>query len=94
MENLPAYIYILFVATTGLTVFLFYKATSHSRFFLAVIIAWLALQGIAGMSGFYTVTTGLPPRFMLLLLPALLCIVLLFTTKKGRRFLDALDKEH
>ncbi len=91
MENLPVYMYILFVATTGLALFLFYKATRHSRFFLVVIIAWLVLQSILGLSGFYTVTTGFPPRFMLLLLLPLLCISLLFATKKGRRFIDALD---
>ena len=91
MENLPAYIYVVAIATTFLTIFLFYKATNYSRFFLVAIIAWLLLQAALGFSGFYTVTTGFPPRFMLLLLLPVLCIALLFVTKKGRSFIDALD---
>lgn len=91
MENLPAYIYIVFIATTCVTIFLFYKATGYSKIFFVAITGWLVLQSIAGLSGFYTITTGFPPRFMLLLLPPLVCIVLLFTTKKGRRFVDMLD---
>jgi hypothetical protein len=54
-------------------------------------VAWLAIQGVVGFMGFYTVTDTLPPRFALLVLPPLLFIILLFTTKKGRAFIDSTD---
>jgi hypothetical protein len=51
----------------------------------------LVLQTFIGLSGFYTVTDSIPPRFMLLVLPPMLFIIGLFATKKGRQYIDGLD---
>ena len=91
MENLPTYISIVFGLTTILTVGLFYKSTNHSKKSLLILLTWLALQAIIGLSGFYTVTDTIPPRFLLLVLPPILLIIGLFTTSKGRQFIDSLD---
>ncbi|MDP3468821.1 MAG: hypothetical protein Q8S11_10840 [Daejeonella sp.] len=91
MDNLPAYISILFGLTTILTTWLFYKAASNSKLFLLIILIWLAAQAFIASTGFYTVTTAMPPRFLLLILPPFLCITGLFTTPKGRKFIDSLD---
>ena len=91
MEHLPAYISIVFGLTTLVTVGLFYKAAHYSKTTLLIIFAWLALQAVIGLSGFYTVTDTIPPRFMLLILPPVLLITLLFTTSKGKQFVDSLD---
>jgi hypothetical protein len=91
MENLPSYIGVVFALTTFLTVWLFYRATNHSKTTLIVLLAWLALQTIVSLSGFYTVTNVLPPRFILLPMPAILFIIVLFNTSKGRQFIDSLD---
>jgi len=91
MENLPAYISLVFGLTTILTVALFYKATNYSKITLIILLTWLALQTAIGLSGFYTVTDSIPPRFLLLALPALLLIIGLFTTSKGRQYIDGLD---
>jgi len=91
MENLPAYISLVFGLTTILTVGLFYRATSNSRKTLLILLAWLTLQAFIGLSGFYTVTDTLPPRFLLLVLPPLFFIIGLFATTKGRQYIDNLD---
>lgn len=91
MENLPAYISIVFGLTTILTVGLFYKATNNSRATLIIIFSWLALQTFIGLSGFYTVTNTFQPRFLLLIIPPLLVIIGLFSTSKGRHYIDTLD---
>lgn len=91
MENLPAYISIVFGLTTILTVVLFYKAANNSRATLIIILSWLALQTFIGLSGFYTITNTIPPRFILLVIPPLLVIVGLFSTSKGRLYIDTLD---
>ncbi len=91
MENLPPYISIVFGLTTILTVGLFYKATSNSKVTLLILLTWLALQSFIGLSGFYTVTDTIPPRFLLLVLPPVLFIIGLFTTSKGRQYIDSLD---
>jgi hypothetical protein len=91
MENLPIYISIVFGLTTILAVGIFYKATNNSKATIIILLTWLTLQTLIGLSGFYTVTNTIPPRFLLLVLPPLLLIIGLFTTSKGRQYLDSLN---
>lgn len=91
MENLPAFISIVFGLTTLLTVGLFYKATNNSKLTLVILLIWLAIQAAIGLSGFYTVTDTIPPRFLLLVVPPILLIIGLFTTSSGRQYIDSLD---
>lgn len=85
------YIDLVFVGTVILTLLFLYRATGFSKFVIVVTLAWLAVQAIAGLSGFYVVPAGEPPRFALLVLPPVVLIVVLFFVKRGRRFLDGLD---
>ncbi|MEO6330753.1 MAG: hypothetical protein ABIO55_17595 [Ginsengibacter sp.] len=91
MENLPFYIDIVFILTTWLAVFLFYKATGNAKTSIIIISLWLAIQAIISLQQFYTETKTIPPRFLLLILPPLLLIATLFITKNGRRFIDNLN---
>jgi hypothetical protein len=91
MNNLPNYIAVVFGLTTLLTVALFYKAANKSKTTLIILLAWLLLQGLTGLSGFYTVTDNIPPRFVLLVLPPVITIILLFATNKSRQYIDSLD---
>jgi len=91
MENLPIYISLLFGLTAILTVWIFYKATGNSKLVLLLITIWLALQTLIAISGFYTQTNTVPPRFLLLVLPPALIITSLFMSTKGRNFIDNLD---
>ena len=94
MNNLPLYIPLTFALTTLLTVAIFYKAANHSKITLISLIVWLAVQGFVGISLFYTVTTTLPPRFLLLVLPPLITIFLLFILPKGRQYLNSLSAQY
>jgi hypothetical protein len=91
MENVPVYVALLFGLTTAITVFIFYKASRRSARVLFIILGWLLLQSIVSLTGFYTNTAVLPPRFLLLTIPPLVLIISLFVVKKGRRFIDSLD---
>lgn len=90
MENLPFYIYAAAFLTTAATLFFLYKAAQGSKNVLLTALAWLALQAAVGLSGFYTVTNTVPPRFVLLIGPPLLLIAALFATNRGRLFIDGL----
>jgi hypothetical protein len=91
MNPFPLFISILMIACTAITVWLFVKAASNSKKVLITLLVWLAFQAALGLAGFYTSSDGIPPRFMLMISPAMLFILLLFITKKGRRFIDSLD---
>lgn len=88
MEALSIISGIIFILTTVITVYVFWKATARSMPFLIIAIVWLALQTIISITGFYKVTDTAPPRFILLILPPVLFIISLFFTKKGRSFID------
>lgn len=85
------YISVVFIATTCLTVFAFYKAANNSKATLLIIVLWLTLQSFISLTGFYTKTDTLPPRFILLVGPPLLLIAFLFIATRGRKYLDGLD---
>ena len=91
IAHLPMYVNIVFILTTLLTVFLFYKAGSRSKISLGILVLWLLLQAVLSYVGFYTVTNTTPPRFVLLALPAVLLIIFLFITAKGRAYINNLD---
>ena len=91
MHDLPLYIPIVFGLTTLVTVYIFFRASNNSIATLLILLGWLVLQAFVTLSGFYTSTKGMPPRFILLGLPALITIILLFIIPKGRRFIDSLN---
>lgn len=97
LKSLPLFISFLFILTTALT-FLFFiaavrRTNSHkaSVSLAMILLGWLLLQAILGSKHFYTVTDTMPPRFILLVAPPLLSILVLFITKRGRRFVDAIS---
>jgi hypothetical protein len=91
MRHLPVFIPLLFIITTLLTAWQFYRAANKSTPVIVTILSWLVLQGIIGLTGFYRVTSSLPPRFALLIGPGLILSVLFVTTRRGRNFLDTLN---
>lgn len=91
MEHIPNHISIIFILTTLLAVYLFYKASRQSKTALIIILLWLGLQTVLGLSGFYSVTNSIPPRIIFLGLPPLVLIISLFMTSKGKEFLDSMN---
>jgi hypothetical protein len=91
MEQLPVYVSVIFALTALVSVFIFYKAANNSTAALIILLSWLILQSVVSRTGFYTITDTLPPRFIFLVFPPLLFIIVLFATKKGRAFLDGLN---
>ena len=90
IEALPFYVNYLFLATTLLTLWFFYRA-SQSKLAIFIVLAYVALQGIISDTGFYTINNVMPPRFLVLVLPAFLTIIVLLATKKGQAFIDSLN---
>lgn len=91
MENISILVIILFVLTTGVTVWLFFKAANYLIKPMVIISGWIILQSVLGISGFYRNWEAVPPRIILLIVPAILCIIIMFLTNKGRAFVDSLD---
>jgi hypothetical protein len=91
MQNVSIVLKAVFVIITLLSVFQFYSATKQSKLFLIVISCWMMIQLLIGCTDFYLNQSSLPPRFVLLIIPPLLMIVFLFTTKKGKTFINGLD---
>ncbi len=92
MENIPSSIAIAFGAITLLTVFLLLKAAPRPRTVVIALATWMLVISVVSLTGFFTVTSGLPPRFAPVLGVPLFVIVLLFATRKGRAYISGLDQ--
>ncbi|MFT3680786.1 MAG: hypothetical protein QM791_10975 [Ferruginibacter sp.] len=91
MEQLPSYISISFMLVTFLTVFIFYRATGNSIKVLIILCAWLVVQLVTGLAGFYFVTDTIPPRFAFTIIPPVIVTAVLLISKKGKDFINKLD---
>lgn len=80
-----------FSFTALLTVLLFVRASGFHRRTMLVILSWMALQAAIAATGFYTVITGVPPRFILMIAPVVLLMIVLFTTRGGKQWIDLMD---
>lgn len=85
LANLPAYITIVFILTTFLTLWFLWKA-SRSMTVIIFALFWLIIQGILSYSGFYLNNLGTPPRMALAVLPPLILIILILSTRQGNQF--------
>lgn len=101
IENLPTYISLTFGLTTVATLLFFIWTIRNSNsqttrkkatpVFIGLII-WLIFQAVLTLRNIYNSdTNSFPPKIMLFgVLPAIFTIILLFTTPKGRQFIDSL----
>lgn len=92
LSPIPIYVPLVFMATTFLTAYLFYKVSRWFKVLLLAIVGMLTLTAIVGLSGFFADTRGLPPRFALMIGPTTLFIIWLFISKPGKRFLNRLNQ--
>lgn len=104
LPNLPLYLSIAFILITVLAlgfIVLLINTTSKTsdrkvgRPAIAIITAWLLLQASLSYLGIYSDSPeAIPPRIILLgVLPAIIAILLLFITRKGKQFIDRLSMQ-
>jgi hypothetical protein len=91
ITNLPDSLIMIFLLTVILTFLLFINAVKNKATAAIVLVIWLAVTGILSFKGVFLETSSIPPRLMIIIAPALLFIILLLTTKNGKRFTDNID---
>lgn len=92
IEALPNWINALFLLTVLATVLMFYYANGKRKKLLAGIIFWSMLQSFLALTGFYQITNTLPPRFILVLLPATIMIVIGLLPKYRNELIEERDR--
>lgn len=101
IENLPIHIAIVFILTTVATFLFFYwslknsnsETTQKNRFKISIgLIIWLVLQTVITLQGIYSSdSNSIPPKIFLIgVLPTLIVIIYLFSSVKGKQFIDSL----
>jgi hypothetical protein len=91
--TVPLFIINLFIFTTLVTFYWIVKQMHASKTAGIMLAVWLIIQAILGQMGFYEINTTIPPRFVLMILPPVLFIIILFNTKKGKSYIDGLAIE-
>jgi hypothetical protein len=94
MTSLPVYLPAGFLFIVAIAVFLLHRAFGKSRLVLTVTLSWILIQSAVSFTGFYVNELTLPPRMLLLVGPALIGIVLLFATGRGRNLLRNTDARY
>ena len=94
-ESTPAWLDVLFVSTTMLTVVMLYAAVRQVSVvgalrLLAVSVIWLAVLGLLAYNHFFQQLTAKPPRFLLTIGPPLLLLVVVLVSAKGRAWMHKL----
>ncbi|RFP66612.1 hypothetical protein D0N36_02595 [Hymenobacter lapidiphilus] len=90
MPPVPLALDLAFILTALALGLLLRAAPRHRLALMASLGLWLLGQAALALSGFYTVTDTLPPRFALVVGPPLLGLLALLAMVRGRRFLDGL----
>lgn len=93
LDIVPDYVSLAFLATTLLTIWLFFRATNYSKLSLGIVISWAIMHSIFALIGFYLDVSAIPPRILLSLLPIFIFVGILFNTQKGKVFIDSLNLE-
>ncbi|MBE9598006.1 hypothetical protein [Pedobacter sp. MC2016-24] len=104
LDHLPLYLNISFIFTTflsaGMIALLLRTASkpitrSTARGILATVVIWLIIQASLSYTGVYTdYPQALPPNIILFgVIPALITIIILFNTRKGKQFIDRLSMQ-
>ncbi len=91
MNSIPQFLNAAFVAITIITIVQFYNASNKAKLPLLIIFSWAMLQLAISLTGFYLNGMGVPPRFVLLILPPIAIIILTLTTAKGKLFVTTLS---
>lgn len=101
IQNLPTYISLTFGLTTIATLLLFFWVIKNSDVgrtgkgaikIIFSLVVWLIVQAFLTLNKVYNSEINyFPPKILLFgILPAVLAIILLFATRKGRQFVDSL----
>ncbi len=93
MNTIPAFISVLFTISVLYTLYLFYRASNYHRATLFVMFVWILVQVGISLTGFYTNTEVMPPRFLLLVLPALLLILALSVLPRFKNYIHHFNTE-
>ncbi len=91
LTGLPSYILITFLLALIATYQIYITAVKNKLLPSVILLLWLAVTGVLAYRGFFTDTSGMPPKFALAVAPAILFIIALLVTKKGQTFVDSLD---
>ncbi|MGR3809438.1 hypothetical protein [Jiulongibacter sp. NS-SX5] len=95
LPEVPWFVAVLFTLTTLYAVWLFKTVFKPDKVAWTVLFLWLITQAYLAYVGFYEINDTLPPRFALVLFPALL-VVLYLVYIKGVNITDveALHRVH
>lgn len=91
LPSIPLFIYLLFGFSVVFVFVCIYHASQKSGRLVLLLLAWLIAQSAISLGGFYQNTLSMPPRFLLLVAPGLIAMLLLLLIKRGRRFLQSFN---
>ncbi|MBS1554639.1 MAG: hypothetical protein JSU09_06915 [Bacteroidetes bacterium] len=90
MKPIPILLSVGMVVTTLVTLYTLYRTFGKSKVVLLASVAWLTITAGLGLIGFYRDFATLPPRFIFLVGPPIVGVLVLFT-RQGNRLKERFD---
>lgn len=85
MHQLPLFIPTVFIISIAIALIIIIKAFRAGKKFIFILCGWLLIQAILSIFGFYHIQGEKMARFLLLILPPLIFVILIMTTDVGRK---------
>lgn len=89
--NLPFYISAVFLLSVIATFLFLLFAVKNKMATAILLMAWLAITGLLAWKDFFADTEGMPPKFTLAVVPAVVFIIILLVSKKSKSFIDGIS---
>lgn len=87
----PMPIVVSFIFTTLLSIYLFWKSSNQNKYLLLFFAFILLVQTYLTSISFYQNYLSIPPRFIFLLIPAIISMLIIFNSKIGMSFVSKFD---
>lgn len=92
-ELVPFYISLSFIAMVLFSIITFYNAIQKNKGVLLIVLGLALIQAVLSQRGFFLKNDTMPPRLILIILPAIVLMLLAFFTSAGKRFISTIDIE-
>lgn len=91
MPDLPFFSYFVFLMAVVFTFVLFLRSANYANTVGFIALLWLTVQGLLAYFGYYSDIAEKPAKFLLGIPPTLICITVIFLSKKGRMWMNGLN---
>jgi hypothetical protein len=91
MENVSTFTFLLFITAVTFVIYQLIKVFHFHKIFIVLVFGFMLLIGMLGYTHFFKDGYAMPPRFLFLIGPGIISILIVFVTQSGRDLIDRIN---